>query len=361
MGGSVDCSNLPPHDYVDLLREQVMPIAPEGMTQVHLSDSATSANDAAIGIALFRYAMKNKKKYQNLTVMGVEGGCHGESVSTLSCSDAAFRKGLPVYDWPIAPLPKMRYPFAENSHHNASEEQRCIEAAANMINEQKSKGADVGAIIVQPIGALANAQATPTYYKKLRQLAAREGIPFIVDETAVGIGRSAKIWSHEYWYLNENDGGCADIMTFGGNTGLSGFYSTFDYRTDPMCCAYEQQINMVHLLNFGTTWQTIQNRGLLELVHDTSSFLKIELNNVERDYGWIQNVRGNGTYLGFDCYDVEQTTSLHRWLNKSGINVARIGPKTLGLRPAVVLGPSDAANLREALRNFHPNHVNFEK
>jgi adenosylmethionine-8-amino-7-oxononanoate aminotransferase len=57
MHGTVDCSNLPPSDYVDLLREQVMPIAPQGMNQVHLSDSATSANDAAISIALFRYAV----------------------------------------------------------------------------------------------------------------------------------------------------------------------------------------------------------------------------------------------------------------------------------------------------------------
>lgn len=111
------------------------------------------------------------------------------------------------------------------------------------------------------------------------------------------------MWSHEYWYLNENDGGCADIMTFGGNTGLSGFYSTLDYRVDPMCCAYDQNINMVNLVNFGVTWQEIQYNNLLELVHDTSSFLKIELNNVARDHGYIHNVRGNGTYLGFDCED----------------------------------------------------------
>jgi len=69
-------------------------------------------------------------------------------------------------------------------------------------------------------------------------------------------------------------------MTFGGNTGLSGFYSTLDYRVDPMCCAYEQNINMTHVVNYGMIWQTIQRRNLLELCHDTSSFLKIELGNV---------------------------------------------------------------------------------
>lgn len=93
-------------------------------------------------------------------------------------------------------------------------------------------------------------------------------------------------------------------------------------------------------------------------MQDTSSFLKIELGNIQRDTGLIQNVRGSGTYLGFDC-EQRNADSLHSWLNKAGVNVARIGPKTFGLRPALILGPSHAAALREALRNFHPNHVNF--
>ena len=75
-------------------------------------------------------------------------------------------------------------------------------------------------------------------------------------------------------------------------------------------------------------------------MHDTSSFLKIELNNISRDYGWIENIRGNGTYLGFDCGEADETDNLQNWLLKSGIHVARIGPKTLGLKPSLVLGPS---------------------
>jgi len=47
------------------------------------------------------------------------------------------------------------------------------------------------------------------------------------------------MWSHEYWYLSAKDGGCADIMTFAGKTGISGFYSTADYRVDPHCHSFE--------------------------------------------------------------------------------------------------------------------------
>jgi 4-aminobutyrate aminotransferase-like enzyme len=118
-------------------------------------------------------------------------------------------------------------------------------------------------------------------------LAATEGIPFIVDETKIGFGVTGKIWAHEHWYLNENDGGCADIMTFAGKTGISGFYSTTQHRVDPYCHGYDQDVDMIRLLNFGATWKEIQYRGLLELVQDTSSFLKIELGNVGRDTGLI--------------------------------------------------------------------------
>lgn len=250
---------MPPNDYVDLLREVVMPVAPQGMSQVHLADStATSANDAAISVALMTYAMKHKRDYKNLSVMGLSGASHGSSIATLSCSDPAFNTAnAPTYNWPLAPLPQLKYPFAQNTVHNEAEEKRCLEAAEKIIQDKRSEGKDVGAIIVEPISGLANRQASPVYYKKLRQMAAREGIPFIVDESEIGIGSSGKMWSHEHWYLNANDGGCADIMTFGGNTGISGFYSTVDYRVDPQCCAFEQDVDMVKLINFGNIWKEI--------------------------------------------------------------------------------------------------------
>lgn len=84
-------------------------------------------------------------------------------------------------------------------------------------------------------------------------------------------------------------------------------------------------------------------------MQDTSSFLKIELGNIERDTGLIRNIRGNGTYLGFDCKDEETTTSVQHYLNKVGIQVARIGPHTLGLRPALICGPTHAADRKSVV------------
>ena len=55
--GKVNTSNLPPHDYADILRENVMPVAPAGMSQVHLSDgTVTGANETAMRVAMASYA-----------------------------------------------------------------------------------------------------------------------------------------------------------------------------------------------------------------------------------------------------------------------------------------------------------------
>lgn len=88
----------------------------------------------------------------------------------------------------------------------------------------------------------------------------------------------------------------------------------------------------------------------------TGSFLKIELGNIERDLGIVGNVRGNGTYLGFDVQDSTHADLIQSWLLKCGVLVGRSGPSTLSLRPALCMLPHEAKHLREALKNYSPHH-----
>lgn len=106
--------------------------------------------------------------------------------------------------------------------------------------------------------------ATPTFYKKVRAFCNKEGISFIVDETKTGMGASGKNWAHEYWYLNEGHAPC--FVTFGGKSGVSGFFSNTEHRlTDSDTWKLSQNVNVGKLLKYGQTWQTIDNEGLLHL------------------------------------------------------------------------------------------------
>jgi len=93
----------------------------------------------------------------------------------------------------------------------------------------------------------------------------------------------------------------------------------------------------------------------------TGSFLKIELGNIERDMGIVRNVSGNGTYLGFDVLSQKEANLIQSWLLKRGILVGRSGPSTLALRPALCALPHEVKHLREALKNYNPNHDRVRK
>ena len=99
-----------------------------------------------------------------------------------------------------------------------------------------------------------NYAAAPSFYKGLRALAKQEGIPFIVDETKTGMGQTGKMWGHEHWYLSERDGGSADIVTFGGKAGISGYFSTVEVSPGNQV---SQSVDKEKLVSFGDTWREI--------------------------------------------------------------------------------------------------------
>lgn len=69
--GKVDVSSIPSSDYADLLRENLIPVAPTGVNQVILADgSATTANELAITAALNSYASSHNRAFETLSVLG---------------------------------------------------------------------------------------------------------------------------------------------------------------------------------------------------------------------------------------------------------------------------------------------------
>jgi adenosylmethionine-8-amino-7-oxononanoate aminotransferase len=79
-----------------------MPIAPSGMALVHLADgSVTHANENAIAVAVTQYAKAHKSFNPNMKILGFENSCHGNSMLTLSVSDAKVNEhNVPTHDYP---------------------------------------------------------------------------------------------------------------------------------------------------------------------------------------------------------------------------------------------------------------------
>lgn len=173
--------------------------------------------------------------------------------------------------------------MAKFENENRAEEERCLDEVANIIWQRRESKEDVAAIIIEPITAFENQMATPNFYRQLRKIALENEIPFIVDETKTGLGSTGKMWAHEYWNL----GTCADIVTFGGKAGISGFYSTLPFRMTQDEFSFDQSVDMIKLLSFGITWKQIQKNDYLTLVGDTGMLIKTELLRVEKEKGIV--------------------------------------------------------------------------
>lgn len=110
-----DLNSLPPTDLADLIREQVMPTAPQHMTQVHLGggSSAAEANELAMTVALSHFCKKHNKDMSEVFVLGTTHSHHGNTTATLSVSDSSANPHkLPAFPWPKIPFPSLQYPYA---------------------------------------------------------------------------------------------------------------------------------------------------------------------------------------------------------------------------------------------------------
>ena len=136
MTHKVDANSLPPHDFADILRDQVMPAAPRGMVQVHLGggSSAAEANELAVAAAFRHSSAAHGLPVNKLVAVGFDNSHAGNTTGTLSFSGAAANThGLPAFPWPKMEFPQLKYPLAQFEHENAEEERRCLEGVKNII------------------------------------------------------------------------------------------------------------------------------------------------------------------------------------------------------------------------------------
>ena len=80
----------------------------------------------------------------------------------------------------------------------------------------------------------------------------------------------------------------------------------------------------------------IKEDKLAENCRDTGAYLTGKLNTLAAKYPqFIDNVRGKGTYLAFDCESVELRNSLVAELRQQGVNSGGCGAKSMRLRPTL--------------------------
>jgi acetylornithine/N-succinyldiaminopimelate aminotransferase len=277
---------------------------------VFFCNSGTEAAELAIKMARKYRAVTGQP--DRTTILTFDGAFHGRSMAAISASGA---EKLVSGFGPL--LPGFRHlPFGD---HDA------LRAAA--------AEPDVGAIMVEPVQGESGIKPLPDQcLKGLRDLCDEHGLLLILDEIQCGMGRTGRLFAHEWAGITP------DIMLvakgIGGGYPLGALLATEDaaqgmtagthgstYGGNPLGCAVGQAVLL-----------EITAPGFLDDVQRKSGFLRQKLEGLVAAHPDVfECVRGSGLMLGLKCkvtntdvvnagYDAQLLTV------PAGDNVVRILP-----------------------------------
>jgi 4-aminobutyrate aminotransferase/(S)-3-amino-2-methylpropionate transaminase len=272
----------------------------------------------------------------NLSILSFQHGFHGRLFGTLSAtrSRPLHKMDIPAFNWPCAPFPLLKYPLDKHEAENAEIEAGCLAKTEHIIKTHPSPPA---AMIVEPILAEGgDKHASPDYFRKLRALAAKHGILFIVDEVQTGMGATGQLWAHQHWQLDQPP----DIVTFGKKAQTAGwFYGNPDLAPKTPYRQYNTWMgDEPRAMLFTTIYREMERLQLVEKTASVGSYLMDGLKDIASRHGaMIQNLRGAGTFIAWDCPQRENFITRMR---RRGTLVGGCGTHTVRLRPMLIFRES---------------------
>ena len=153
----------------------------ERLVATSFADTAFFVNSGAeageLAIKVVRKYHSNKGNPERYRIIGCEGAFHGRTLATLAA--AGNEKYLKGFGPPVAGFDHV--PFGD------------LDAMRAAITNETA------GIIVEPIQGEGGVRAgSPEYLRGLREIADTFGLMLIFDEVQCGMGRSGKLWAHQY-------------------------------------------------------------------------------------------------------------------------------------------------------------------
>ncbi len=337
-------SNVP----ATLLAEKIIELAPKGLTRVFYSDSGSEGVEIALKMA-FQYwqqrknpksEIRNPKQFQNpkfkTKFLTLVNAYHGDTIGSVSVGgiDLFHKMYKPLLFRSFkAPTPycyrcEMRPAYAKASAgRDAKCEMKCLKAVETIM---KAHHKEIAAMIVEPlVQAAAGILVYPKgYLKGIRKLCTKYNILMIVDEVAMGFGRTGKMFACEHEGVKPDlmivakglTGGylpvAATLTTekifkafLGTQESHRTFYHGHTYTGNPLGCA--AAIASIDVFSKERTLQKLQPKIRL-LAEKLRGFRKLN---------HVGDVRQCGFLAGIELVKDKRTKKEYRVSEKIGINV----------------------------------------
>ena len=244
---------------------------------VFFTNSGTEAVECAIKTAR-RYHFANGQP-ERIDVYGFDGSFHGRTYGAINAAaNPSYTNGFG--------------PPMEGFHQLVFGDHEALKAAIANPN--------TAAIIVEPVQGEGGCRAIPEVcLRGLREMCDEYGVLIIFDEVQCGMGRTGKLWAHEW------GGMTPDIMAIakalGGGFPIGACLATTRAATGMVVGVHGSTFggNPLAMAVGGAAFAEISKPGTLDHVNEIAGYLKQQLHGLkERFPDVIVEVRGKGLLMG---------------------------------------------------------------
>jgi len=298
--------------------ENLIKVAPKGLSQVHLNNSGAESVEAAI-----KFARKFSGKKG---MVAMKGSYHGKSMGALSLT---FN---PKYRESFQPLVEK---VSFSSYGNIDELRDTVDK-------------DTAFVILEPIQGESGIHVPPdSFLQDVRKLCDENKILLIFDEIQSGLGRTGSMWAADHWKTVPDVMCIAKGIAGGVPMGVTlvrpdilsvmkkGEHSS-TFGGNPLSCAA------------GTaTLQALTQDGLIENAKDVGQKFRQGLDELKSRHKIIREVRGKGLMIGVEL-KFEVKDILMEGI-KNGLLLLYSGRNILRFLPPLVISEDDIAKTLKIL------------
>lgn len=292
---------------------------------VFFGNSGAEAMECAIKTARKYHAASGKP--EKTRIVAFEGSFHGRTLATLSA--AGNQKYLDGFGAPLAGFDQVKF--------------------GDLAAAKKAITAETAAILAEPIEGEGGIRVPPpSFLRGLRALCDENGLLLVLDEVQTGMGRTGKLFAHEWAGIAPDVLGTAKGI--GGGFPLGACLATAEAAKGMTAGSHGSTFggNPLAMAVGNAVLDVILAPGFLERVRDNGLLFKQRLAELkDRHPSVIAEIRGEGLLIGLRC--VAPQADVIAAAREQGLLTAGAGENVVRLLPPLIVGEAEISEAMQKL------------
>lgn len=314
------------HAPVVELSERLLQLCPKGLTRVFYADNGSAGIEVALKMSHHYWrniGQPHKKRFATIS-----NGYHGETLGTMAVSDVALY--TQTYEALLMDCIKVPSPDCYYREHGQSWEDYSVQMFAPMQQMLEQHHHELAAVILEPLvqGAGGMRMYHPVYLSLLRKACDEFGVHLIVDEIAMGFGRTGSMFACEQAQITPDfmvlskalTGGylpLAAVLTteqvyqafYADYASMKAFLHSHTYTANPLACAAA----LASLDIFAEDDVIVRNQLLAREMGKATAHLV--------DHPHVAEVRQTGMVLAIEMVQDKASKTPFPWQERRGLRV----------------------------------------